>query len=460
MERMRRLPLRFLGAGLLLLLGAGLLGLCWSPSEVEAARGTEGCSSGPDDFGGTEVTPTRPEEAARSGVAPHWLEQSGERLREDPSDPRGSLAVAVMVKVQYEDGSPVTAASIRHLVLRRPATASGAAAPLPAIPLPGSVPVASLDGEIRLPASDAGQHLLQVWPQDGLPVEVCLQVPSVGPAPQVVRVVRAVTVRGVVSDAKDNPIAGAWVAMADDGEAGAVTEADGSFALPPLPPRRYVLRVEAAGHAALEREVDCELGRPLELRLRLMGNAVVSGRVQPWRHGAEEQFSIEIVDVRGCVRAVTVKDGSYQIEGLAPGMYEVRVQPRGGDVRAYVTSLVVGAGPGRTLQVHAGQHLHLDLPNPVAALAQIRGQALGHPTNTRVEIVPLDMETPPASLLQVLRGGLDASGAFDFGAVPAGRLLVRLLDARGALLVARQVTVTPGGMQALDLSTAQASGAR
>jgi hypothetical protein len=448
-----------LAAALVLLPGAGLLWYAWQPEAIATIRKVEDRTMNVDEAEGPDPQVLSRVEAALQDAALQGPLQFDQESAGEALLPQLAAGPAFVAKVLYEDGEPVALLQLRCLIVSERMAASSDGNTLSPTALPGSYRVEAMAGEFRLPALEKQYYMLQLWPQAGLPLETCLPAAANEGNPQMIRVTRGITVRGVVVDANDAPVAGAWVSLAEDGESGTATAADGSFALPPMRAGNYRLRVEAAEHAAIEHELHCAVRQPDPLRLRLLGDAVVHGRILPWPAGKLVDCAVELVDARGLRRrAVVAADGSYEIQGVAAGHYHLRLLPLAEGLQAYAAALAEQDQQGIAVELHAGQRLWQELSDPVALLARVRGQAPGQPAGTRIEIQPLELANPPASLLQLLQQPLGPTGEFEFAAVPPGRLQVRLLAANGEVLGSQTATATAGTV--LDLLLRSEAGLR
>ena len=140
-------------------------------------------------------------------------------------------------------------------------------------------------------------------------------------------------VEGVVSLEGPERLRKGLVVRADGREA--VTDAAGRFRLQ-LPPGRYTVRIAEDRLPAVlfplepEAQVEVRPKRGVHVELRVAARALLVGRVrveaEPGRELPPERFAVEVGDPRGRTTSLfTQADGSFQLPGLPPGRYAVRL---------------------------------------------------------------------------------------------------------------------------------------
>ena len=135
-------------------------------------------------------------------------------------------------------------------------------------------------------------------------------------------------VSGTVSDGDGDPFAGVTVEVVD-GLDSTVTAADGSYSIL-LAPGEHTLRFSAVGSTPVLEDVVVEAGtsQDLDVTLEASGLGAVSGTVTSARDGAGLAGAlVELVETGQS--ATTGPDGSYTINDVAAGTYELRVSADG-----------------------------------------------------------------------------------------------------------------------------------
>lgn len=140
----------------------------------------------------------------------------------------------------------------------------------------------------------------------------------------------------------------------------AVTDRQGSGILFGVEPGNYVLRVEAASYATMERPyVRASDAAPEQQSVALAPGQVLRGRVLTPGGAVDAGAQIISSPLRGgpAFAAVTGKDGSFRLEGLAAGAYRVTVDsPRFGSLTLSHVDVGTNAPP-LEIQLAAGAEL-------------------------------------------------------------------------------------------------------
>ena len=305
------------------------------------------------------------------------------------------------------------------------------------------------DGQFALVGLAPGEYAAEVRERAGAPQALRSTTKTVrAPADGVsLRVERSrLAIVGRVVDADGNSVADAHVVakprtgdaeprfFAWDDLPATSTATDGTFRLTGLPAQRYALRAhtaageEATVGAAAGDDVTIVLGAPARIEGTLVGFAAPP---QVWvsRLGEYPVFA-------------QVAGDRFATAGLGPGTY--RVVAVGSGSAAEVVKLAAGAAAKLTLRNRgnarlAGRLLDLRTGRPVEGIACVRGPSLG-----------ADAGWEPLPDRRVT----DSNGAFDFGAGPAGDVVVECWPEGGRYVSARaQVSVAAGGSAAVELHT-------
>lgn len=172
--------------------------------------------------------------------------------------------------------------------------------------------------------------------------------------------VEGITVEGMAYFPDDKPAAGArvrvrpWDHLAQDttaAKAGAlktrvdtVTDAAGRFAVASLAPGIYAIEVDAGESGTALMRVEADGSRPVvQVEGTVWAGGTVSGRV---RSSAGALLAGVLVGVYGMDRAVATDDsGAFALEGLAPGLYTLKLKaPSDSFAAVDVPDVAVGAG--------------------------------------------------------------------------------------------------------------------
>lgn len=147
-------------------------------------------------------------------------------------------------------------------------------------------------------------------------------------------------VTGTVTNALTRePIARAHIALRPPGDKperkyGAISAPDGKFSIVPMPPGEYVVSVEHAGFVAAPDEngiayisVAVKEHGPIELKLKLLPQGVIAGRILDANGDPVEAIRVETARGRSLASATTNARGEYRLSGLRPGRYLIRATP-------------------------------------------------------------------------------------------------------------------------------------
>ncbi len=191
---------------------------------------------------------------------------------------------------------------------------------------------------------------------------------------------------GVVTDDSGDPIAGARVRVEGDetwGTDTVFTDAEGRYHVRPLAPGEYDLTADAPGHGQLCGWVEIDPDQTTELDLSLSRGGIVRGVVQTadgepvadafvslettedWETAEEDDFDVfddgdyddseddldtpeAFIDGEFCImlEAVTAADGSFTLDGVTAGEYELTVEHDGPSLYTETFRL-----PNRDLQI-------------------------------------------------------------------------------------------------------------
>lgn len=252
----------------------------------------------------------------------------------------------------------------------------------------------------------------------------------------------------VVDDADDEtPIVGATVRLYWDPPSGSrvtattQTDEDGAFELTGLTPALWNLEVSKAGYGTYQTRVDLVTSRDLQhdVTLALTTNVVI-GDVEG-RYGTKdlplEGATVTVTDVvtkAEVASTETDEDGTYRIEGLTNGSYEVAVTKvgyqgtetqldlTGGSIRRYDAVLVVQP---RTVRVTVTSAVGGAVDGASVSLIALTDQA----TDTGVSVTG---------------GTTNPNGEVTFTDVIPGRYRIEVDPVDGHLDATRALTVEPG----------------
>ncbi len=294
-----------------------------------------------------------------------------------------------------------------------------------ATPPPGAVWLQADDGAFTLVAEAAGPHAVQVFTERGVPAQQRLDLAVDTTVECVLTIEPGVLVRGIVRDGSGQPVEGALVALRRPGiDVAAPTAADGTFALPPLAPGEHELAVDPREQPTLRRRgVQLDRAQPepfFELQLPPGGRA--TGRVQPWSPG--QQAAVVFVHGDGAVRRATVDaaSGAFAIAELTPGSHAVFVERAEATWRSRVARQLRDAATAPRVEVTAGGSATVEVEDPVATMARVRGRVVGRaqPEQLVVRAFAEDRALPER-VTGLFRATPLADGSFELDGLPAGR---------------------------------------
>jgi large repetitive protein len=186
----------------------------------------------------------------------------------------------------------------------------------------GQVLTTDEEGAFHLTLKGEDAPIVRVYHRDFAPFELLGGTVS---RLEKVELSPGVTVRGLVVDSKDEPVAGAELSI--DGIPYGKSGEDGTFALQGVSPSwRQITAVDGMRIASGSR-----IASRREYPLRLLPGATISGNVKSSRSGGGEAGVIVEVDVSDRMRpglpagqAITDAKGTYTIGPIAPGRYRMR----------------------------------------------------------------------------------------------------------------------------------------
>ncbi|MCU0864652.1 MAG: carboxypeptidase-like regulatory domain-containing protein [Planctomycetes bacterium] len=263
-------------------------------------------------------------------------------------------------------------------------------------------------------------------------------------APLELRLARGVTVIGTVTWRGD-PVAGTAALRARSGWPVTLAPnafgADGTFRLPPCAPGTWLLRVDGAHGAHHEQELQLELPGPLQLAIELTAGAPLIGRVT----GGGDWSTVVARHEHGQLRkGLRQADGSYRIEGLAPGRWTAFVLALGNDWHSVASNQLLAALPHPEVRIDGEAEVRLDLQSPTGQLGSLRGRVGAEFAGSRIELVrdePGPRRIPPT----LLRTDVAGDGTFVLDPVLPGEWVVELRrDGQATPLRTTRVQVLAG----------------
>jgi hypothetical protein len=246
--------------------------------------------------------------------------------------------------------------------------------------------------------------LVEVRAEGYVPTLLRSAVTAIDPDPDtlVARLVRGTLVRGQVVNDAGAPVANArvrWVRHVDHlrypdaHELTAVRcDAHGRFELADVPTGTIVLAVD---HADWPLAIDgpFEVGaQPVERWIELVRGAVIRGRLldgagNPLGGETVSVFGIEVAGAQRVWSATTERDGTYELAGLPPGVYQLHWERRRGEVTTHDLLQLV--------TVQANQALAIDLwPK---GRASVRGRIVFDGVLPEVVVVSISPRADPSS---------------------------------------------------------------
>ena len=157
----------------------------------------------------------------------------------------------------------------------------------------------------------------------------------------------AALVTGRVNDAGGNPVPNGSVVLWKDGRGAPSPFVDGRFAASLSNAGKYRVELRGSGFAKSSQEVQIEQGRVYQLNFTLQPGGVIKGRVTDAGGRPLQEGDVFYAEGTASYGVSIDRDGTYSIEGLAPGQYKVSVTTGEKEV-------------SRSAQVEAGKETHLD----------------------------------------------------------------------------------------------------
>jgi uncharacterized GH25 family protein len=234
------------------------------------------------------------------------------------------------------------------------------------------------------------------------------------------RLGRGAEVQGVVVTDTGVPVAGAdvWArsAAANSGGESAKTDANGMFRMGGLAEGRYSFHASKSGMVRGSVD-DVAVGTGIPIRIELGSGGTITGRVL----GLEpsEMSSVQVVALTGSARAQSgvSPDGSFTIDGVAPGSTRVFAQGTGLFTRRTSAEKVV--------EVSTGSRVAVDLEFGTGHTVRGRVTRGGAPAEgASISFTPTDRSLPSGSARS------DRSGNFEVSGLQEGEYVVRAFDMR------------------------------
>jgi hypothetical protein len=316
--------------------------------------------------------------------------------------------------------------------------------PLPIVvePPPGSAPFARDDGSFEVFAGAEGPHALCVLTERGTPWRERVELRADDSIAREVRVARGVRLRGRVRDARGEVVVEASVRLhsSDGAQTGAITIADGSFALPALPSGAYQLLVlpQAAPFLQLDAfALDANEPEPF-VDLSLPLPASLSGAVTPWTPGSAAEVVVR--HAAGPVRrgSVDAATGAIALRDLAPGACMIHVERTEPTWRNRVARALAQDVDPVAVELVAGADSAVQLVDVSDSLARIRGRVEGFRDGDPIVIRAFcESRQLPQSCEGLLRAAPQSDGSFELDGLIPGRW--RLQAMRGDNVVRWQL---------------------
>ena len=226
---------------------------------------------------------------------------------------------------------------------------------------------------------------------------------------------------GRVRDGEGRALPGATLTAWSEAPGGrppveAETDEGGAFVLSGLEAGRYRVNVTAPGYARATVRAEAG-GEPLEVVIEAGGEIagrVLDARGRPVRDGlvGAKARDGSALDPRSYEGSADPADGSFRLDGLAAGTYDLEARASGHGAALVANVRVVA---GRTTEVGALTLVHGGVVSGTVVDAEGQG----------IPGVSVYAETDPSRLTEDLGSQTDSTGAFEIRGVPAGRVLVR-----------------------------------
>jgi hypothetical protein len=228
---------------------------------------------------------------------------------------------------------------------------------------------------------------------------------------------------GVVTNSvTGEPLAHAQVHLYSPGQQGsrygATTTVDGRFSIHGIVPGQYQLSVERRGYGPLAGQE--RNSQPLELKagdqiadrvLRLVPDAVISGRVVDANGAPMEQVDVEVTGVNRHT-VMTDDRGEFRISGLRAGRYLVKAM-------SYPSLLLPEVRSDGTTEINYGPTYYPSAPSAKSA-APVRAQAGQETGGIEIKLVPAPILYLRGSVSNLPKGvaGTDVTVTLDNGNAP------------------------------------------
>lgn len=188
---------------------------------------------------------------------------------------------------------------------------------------------------------------------------IALAAPTVAVPSLDAQELRRFVVTGIVIDSeRDRPVPGVRVIVPDIGRV-LVTDAEGSFTLPPLFEGRYPMRLVRQGYDQIDGDLEVFENGEFTVEMDPIRDYEAGGRLQGIVTDAAGGAPVPAVSIRLGAQGPsgeTDADGRFAFRGLEPGTYRVRVGALGYAERV------------ETIQVRTGRIAHVEIrltPDPV-----------------------------------------------------------------------------------------------
>jgi hypothetical protein len=135
----------------------------------------------------------------------------------------------------------------------------------------------------------------------------------------------AALVTGRVNDKNGNPVLKGTAVLWKDGRGAPSPFSDGRYAAALTNPGTYRLELKGPGFAKSSRELQVERGQVYKINFTLQPGGVIKGRVVDSDGRPLQDGDVFYRDGNASFGVPIDRDGTYRIEGLAPGQYKVSV---------------------------------------------------------------------------------------------------------------------------------------
>ncbi len=161
----------------------------------------------------------------------------------------------------------------------------------------------------------------------------------------------AAHVSGRVSDTQGRPVPKGATVLWKDGRGTSAPFSDGKYAVAVAASGKYRIEVKGPGYAKSAQEVQVEQGRVYQKNFSLAPGGTVKGKVIDGRGMAVQDGDVFYREGNTSFGVPLERDGTYRIEGLAPGQYKLSV-------------MIGDRSVERTVQVKAGSETVQDFEIP------------------------------------------------------------------------------------------------